>query len=111
MLYVNNIVKNSDKSKYVHTDYAIAFDGAGSWSFGNGYARNIVIFGVDYSLSSYTHNRPNNFLALGDGSIDDINGSVNAAGKELVLTLVRQKQNFAWVCIIMVVVVIYLLTE
>ena len=29
-----NIVKNSDKSKYVYNGYGIAFDGAGSWNFG-----------------------------------------------------------------------------
>ena len=42
----NNIVKISDKSKYEYSSYGIAFDGLGSWSFGNDFARNVVIFGV-----------------------------------------------------------------
>ena len=40
-----NIVKNSDKRKYVYNGYGIAFDGKGEWSFGNSYARNVVING------------------------------------------------------------------
>lgn len=48
-----NIVKNNDKSKYVFSVYAIAFGGAGSWSFGNKFARNVVSLSVDNSLSSY----------------------------------------------------------
>ena len=36
-----NIVKNSDKEKYVYSGYGIAFDGKGQWSFGNDYARNL----------------------------------------------------------------------
>ena len=41
-----NIVKNSDKEKYIDRGYGRAFDGKGEWSFGNGYARNVIIFGV-----------------------------------------------------------------
>ena len=47
------IVKNSDKEKWIYNGYGIAFDGNGTWSFGNGYARNVVIFGVDNNSSSF----------------------------------------------------------
>ena len=40
-----NILKNSDKGKYVYNGYGIAFDGKGEWDFGNSYARNVVING------------------------------------------------------------------
>ena len=42
-----NIVKISGKSKYVHNGSGIAFNGAGSWSFGNDAAINVLIFGAD----------------------------------------------------------------
>ena len=45
--------------------YGIAFDRAASWSFGNDFARNNLIFGVKNSSSSHTDNRKNNFLYLG----------------------------------------------
>ena len=56
-----NVVKHSDKEKYVYSGYGIAFDGQGEGSFDNDYARNIIIFGVDNSSSSHADNF-NNFL-------------------------------------------------
>ena len=57
-----NIVKNGNKEKYVYSGYGMAFDGKGEWSFGNDYARNVIIFGVDNSLSSHADNLKNNLL-------------------------------------------------
>ena len=55
----NNLVKNSDKSKYVYRGYGIAFDEGDAWSFGHDFVMNIVVFGVDNSSSSHTDNRKN----------------------------------------------------
>ena len=44
-----NIVKNSDKGKYVYSGYGIAFDSGGSWIFDNDFTWNIIIFGVGNS--------------------------------------------------------------
>ena len=41
----------------VSSDYGIAFDGKGEWNFGNDFARNVIIFGVDNSSSYHTDNR------------------------------------------------------
>ena len=79
LLGSTNIVKNSDKGKLVDTGYGIAFDGAGWWSFGNDFARNAVMFGVDNSSSSHADNCKNSFLVLSEVPTDDINGSVGAA--------------------------------
>ena len=59
-----NLVKVSNKSKHFYTGHGIAFDGAGSWSFGNYYARNVVIFCVNNSLSSHTENGKNIFFSV-----------------------------------------------
>ena len=70
MIGATNIVKNSDKNKYMdykylkHSVYGIEFDRECSWSFGNEFARNSIIFGVDNSSSSHTDNHKNNFLVL-----------------------------------------------
>ena len=73
-----NIVKNNDKEKYVYSGYRIGFDGKGSWSFGNDFARNVVIFGVDNSSSSHTDHFKNDFLILGKGDTFGINRSFGA---------------------------------
>ena len=57
----SNTVKVFDKEKFVYSRYGIAFDGKGEWRHGNGYARNVIDFGVDNSLSSHTDNPKNNF--------------------------------------------------
>ena len=41
--------------------YGIAFDGKRMYNFGNGFARNVVIFGVDSSSSFHADNHVNNF--------------------------------------------------
>ena len=43
-----NIVKASDKAKWVYSGYGIAFDGKGFWHFGKDFFRNVRIFGVRY---------------------------------------------------------------
>ena len=45
-----NILKYSDKGNCVYSDYKIAFDGIGEWSFDNVYARDIIIFEVDHLM-------------------------------------------------------------
>ena len=39
-----NIVKNSDKDKWVHSGYRIAFDRLSTMIFGNDYAKSVIIF-------------------------------------------------------------------
>ena len=39
LLGATNIVKNSNKEKYVYIGYGIAFDGKADWSFGNDLAK------------------------------------------------------------------------
>ena len=52
------------------------------WSFGNDFARNVVIFDVDNKSSSHADNRKNNFLVLAEGPTYDINGNFGAAEKK-----------------------------
>ena len=66
-----------------------------SWSFSNNFAKNVVIFGVANSSLSHADNRKIKLLVLGEVSTDGVNYSVGAAGKKLVLTSVKQIQNFA----------------
>ena len=70
------------KSKFTYNDQQIAFE-EGSWSFGNDFATNVVIFGVDNSSSSHTDNRKNIFLVLGEGSTQGINDGTGVAEKKI----------------------------
>ena len=65
------------------------------------------MFCVDNSSSFHTDNRKNNFLALAEGNTLGIMEASVHERKSLVLILVKQIQKFAWVCIIMAIIVIF----
>ena len=83
------LTRNAGKNKFTYNGRGIAFDGKGFWSFDNGSARNVVIFGVDHI------DPKNNFLVLAGGPTEGINGSAGNAEKKLVLNSVKQTQNLA----------------
>ena len=107
LLGATSIAKNSEKEKYVYSDYGIIFDSVCAWRFDNDTARNIVIFGVDNSSSSYVDNHKNIFLVLGEGPTFGIVRSFVQQRKSLIIILVKQTQKFARVCIRMLLVVIF----
>ena len=72
---------NIDKRNFIYNGWWIAFDGKSEWSFGNSFAKYVLIFGVDNSLSSHTDNQKNNVLVLGEGATSGINGSFGSLKK------------------------------
>ena len=55
--------------------YGTTFDGAGLWSFGADFAKNVIIFGVANSSASHTDNLKNSFLVPGEEPTDDRNNA------------------------------------
>ena len=93
-----NIVKTSDKEKYVYSGYGITFDSTGPWSFDNDFSGNVMIFDVDNGSLFHSDSRKNNFLILGEGAAYGINESFGSPDKKLILLiLLKQTQNFVWV--------------
>ena len=84
-----NIVKNSDKNKWVYSGYGIAFDWEDWWNFGNGTAINVIIF-VNNSSSSYDDNLKNNFLILGKGPAFRINGNFGSPEKKFSINFTKK---------------------
>ena len=77
--------------KWVYIGYGIPFDGKGTWSFVNNYARDAIMFGVDNSSSSHADNCKNNFLVLCKGDTFGIMEALGHQRKRLVLTLLKQR--------------------
>ena len=88
------VVKNSDKEKHICSRYGITFDTAGSWSFDNEFARNVIIFGADNSSSSHSDNRKNNFLVLGENRTYGINGSFGSPEKKFNINFTKANTKF-----------------
>ena len=90
----NDIAKNSDKRKYMYRGYELAFDAFGSCSFGNVFGRNVTIFGVHNSSLSHTNSCKNNFLLLGEGFSDNINGNIDVAERKFSINFSKAKTKF-----------------
>ena len=84
-----NILKNSDKDKWVYSGYGITFDREDWWSFGNGIARYVIIFGVHSSSSSHVDNRKNNFLILGLVPTFGINEGFGSPDKKFSIKFIK----------------------
>ena len=63
-MIVTNKVKNSDKEKWVYSVCRIAINGKGTLRFGNDYAKNVIIFGVDNNSSSHTDKLQEEFFSV-----------------------------------------------
>ena len=64
------------------------------WNFCNNFARIVVVFGVDCSLSSHTDSCKNGFLVLGKGDTFDIKGSFGAPEKWFSINFSTAKTKF-----------------
>ena len=85
--------------------------GTGSLNFKNEFAKDVIIVGSDNSSSSHADNCKNNFFVLGADPTFGINGSFGSAEKKLSINFSRATQHFAWVCIIILIIVICFLME
>ena len=52
-----SLTKHFDIDQYKHSGYGIGFDRKGEFSFGNGFGRNCITFGVDMSSSLHVDNK------------------------------------------------------
>ena len=74
-----NLAKNPDIDKYGYSGYGIGFDIHGSFLFpGIGLGRNVIIFGVDMSLSTKIDNRKKDILILGKGRTQGLENTLCA---------------------------------
>ena len=78
----------------LYSGYGVASDGGGSWSCGNDSVRNVIIFGVDNSLSSHTDNLMNRFLILGEDPTSGINKSFDSPQKKFSINFSKARTKF-----------------
>ena len=62
-----SITKNADIDKNRYSGYGIGFDRTSIYSVGNGFGRNVIIFGVDMSSSVHIDNKKKDILVPGKG--------------------------------------------
>ena len=72
------MIKNADIGKYKYFGCSIGFDRKGEFSFGNGVGKNVIIFGVDMSLSTKIDNSKKDILVRGKGSTQGLEHTPSA---------------------------------
>ena len=111
LFVATNIVKSTDKEKYLYSGYRITFYSVVSWSFDNDTVRNVITFGVDNSSWSHSENCKNDFLILGAGPTYGINGSFESPEKKFNIDFTKANTKFFWIYTIMLIIVICLLIK
>ena len=106
-----SLTKNADIDKYKYFGYGIGFDRHRNFSFpGTGLGGNVIIFGVEMSLSIKINNRKKDILILGKGPTQ-ASEPTQCAEKiySIIFTLKKKSKNFVWACIIIEKIVTFLL--
>ena len=75
------MTKHVDIGQYEYSRYGIGFDRKGEFSFGNGFGRNVIIFGTDMSSSVHANNRTKNILVLGKDFVQGLENTTIYAEK------------------------------
>ena len=86
-----SLTKNVDIDKYKYSGYGIGFDRHGEFSFGNGLAKNCIIFGADLSSSS---SQKNHILVFGKDFVQGINGTTIYAEKLYKINFTEKNKQF-----------------
>ena len=61
------LTKHVDIDRYKYSGHGAGFDRKGFFSIGDEVGRNVIIFGVEMSLSSHIGNKEKDILILGKG--------------------------------------------
>ena len=88
------MTKNNDIDKYKYSGYGNGFDREGTFSVGNGFGRNCVIFGVDMSSSVHIDNKKKDILILGEGPTQGLDGATLAAEKKYSVNFTESNNKF-----------------
>ena len=69
-----NLNKNNYIHKYKYSEYGVEFCKKESFSVGNGFSRNCIIFGVNMSSSVHVGNKKKDILILSEGPTQGLDG-------------------------------------
>ena len=89
-----SLTKNIDFDKYKYSAYGIRFDKTGTFSIGNGFGRNNIIFVVHMSSSVHVDSNKKDILILGEGPTQGLDGTKLTAEKNIQSTLLKIIKSF-----------------
>ena len=85
--------KNIDIDECRYSGYGIGFDRKGTFSFGNGFGKNCIIFGVDMSFSVHIVNTKKDILVLVEDPTQEIDGTTLIAEKRYLINFTENNKK------------------
>ena len=89
-----SLTKHVDINRYKYSGYGIGFDRKGEFSFGNGFARNVIILGADMSSSVHANNRIKNILVLGKDFVQGLENTTIYLEKLYSISFTKTNTKF-----------------
>ena len=89
-----SLTKHDDIDEYNYSGYGIGFDRKGSFSFGNRFGRNVIIFVVDMSSSVHVDNKKKDIQLLSEGSTQGLYGTTLIAEKKYPISFIENNKRF-----------------
>ena len=85
--------KNIDIDECRYSGYGIGFDRKGTFSLGNGFGKNCIIFGVDMSFSVHIDNNKKDILVLVEGPTQELDGTTLIAEKKYLINFTENNKK------------------
>ena len=89
-----SLAKHIDMDQYKYSGYAIGFDRNREFSFGNGFGRSCIIFGVGISSSVHAKNKTKNILVLGKDFVQGLDNTAIYAEKLYSINFTENNKKF-----------------
>ena len=92
---IKKSIRTTSIKVYLYKGYKITFDSAGSWSFDNDTARNVInlVLVIVHHLM-FKNNFKNNFLVLDEGLTLGINGRFGSLEKKFSINFSKANTKF-----------------
>ena len=95
MLGLVKLVKNVDIDKYKYSGYGIGFDRNGTFSVGNGFGKNAIMFAVEISSSVDVDNKKKYILIIGESPTQRLDNTTLTAEKKYSINFTQHyKKKF-----------------
>ena len=89
-----SLTKHADIDQYKYSGYGTGFDRKVEFSFGNGFGRNCIIFGVDMSSSVHVDKKKKDILIFGKGPTQELDGTTLTVEKLYSMNFTENNKKF-----------------
>ena len=88
------LVKNANFDKYKYFGYGNGFDRRGTLSVGNGFGKNVIIFGTDMSSSVNVDDKKKDILILAERPTQGLDDTTLTAEKNYSINFTESRKKF-----------------